>query len=70
MLKSDRWIRKMAHEQGMINPFSEKQVREGADFLRAAVFSEKGLIMPCSWAIRRIQRSLFSMKLLNTAFSC
>jgi dCTP deaminase len=28
MLKSDRWIRKMAHEQGMINPFSEKQVRE------------------------------------------
>ena len=26
---SDRWIRRMAHEQGMINPFSEKQVREG-----------------------------------------
>src|SRR5882762_10332735 len=29
MLKSDRWIRKMAHERDMINPFSEKQVREG-----------------------------------------
>jgi len=29
MLKSDRWIRKMALEQGIINPFSEKQVREG-----------------------------------------
>ena len=29
MLKSDRWIRRMAHEQSMINPFSEKQVREG-----------------------------------------
>ncbi|HET8825230.1 MAG TPA: dCTP deaminase [Terriglobales bacterium] len=29
MLKSDRWIRKMALEQGMIDPFSEKQVREG-----------------------------------------
>src|SRR5437773_7290187 len=29
MLKSDRWIRKTALEQGMINPFSEKQVREG-----------------------------------------
>jgi dCTP deaminase len=28
MLKSDRWIRRMATEQGMINPFSEKQVRE------------------------------------------
>ena len=29
MLKSDRWIRKMAEEHDMINPFSEKQVREG-----------------------------------------
>src|SRR5690349_6432174 len=29
MLKSDRWIRKMALEQGMIEPFEEKQVREG-----------------------------------------
>ena len=29
MLKSDRWIRKMAKERDMINPFSEKQVREG-----------------------------------------
>src|SRR5467141_1872128 len=29
MLKSDRWIRKMAHEREMINPFSEKQVRDG-----------------------------------------
>ena len=28
MLKSDRWIRKMAREHDMINPFSEKQVRE------------------------------------------
>jgi len=29
MLKNDRWIRKMAQEHDMINPFSEKQVREG-----------------------------------------
>ena len=29
MLKSDRWIRKMAKEHDMINPFSEKQIREG-----------------------------------------
>ena len=29
MPKSDRWIRKMAQEHDMINPFSEKQVREG-----------------------------------------
>src|SRR6202795_294694 len=29
MLKSDRWIRKMATEKDMNNPFSEKQGREG-----------------------------------------
>ena len=28
-IMSDRWIRKMAIEHDMINPFSEKQVREG-----------------------------------------
>ncbi|MFN8378589.1 MAG: dCTP deaminase [Anaerolineae bacterium] len=28
-LKSDGWIRKMALEQGMIEPFVERQVREG-----------------------------------------
>jgi dCTP deaminase len=29
MIKSDRWIRRMALEQDMINPYSEKQVSEG-----------------------------------------
>jgi dCTP deaminase len=28
-IKSDRWIRRMALEHGMISPFSEKQVRAG-----------------------------------------
>jgi len=28
-IKSDRWIRKMATDHEMINPFSEKQIREG-----------------------------------------
>ena len=28
-IKSDRWIRKMALENDMINPFCEKQVRQG-----------------------------------------
>src|SRR5690242_21822770 len=28
-IKSDRWIREQALQQGMISPFSEKQVREG-----------------------------------------
>ncbi len=26
MIKSDRWIRRMAQEHDMINPYSEKQV--------------------------------------------
>ncbi|HEY7412440.1 MAG TPA: dCTP deaminase [Vicinamibacteria bacterium] len=28
-IKSDRWIRRMALEHGMIEPFSDKQVRDG-----------------------------------------
>jgi dCTP deaminase len=28
-IKSDRWIRRMAHERRMIEPFSDRQVREG-----------------------------------------
>src|SRR5579883_2356287 len=28
-IKSDRWIRRMAQEHDMINPFNEKQVRQG-----------------------------------------
>ena len=28
-IKSDRWIREQALQHGMIEPFSEKQVREG-----------------------------------------
>jgi dCTP deaminase len=28
-IKSDRWIRKMAQQHDMINPFTEKQVRSG-----------------------------------------
>src|SRR5690349_19823284 len=33
--------------------------------LSRTCFSEKGLIIPCSLAIRRIQRSLFNMELLG-----
>ena len=28
-VKSDKWIRKMAHEYGMIEPFEDRQVRDG-----------------------------------------
>ncbi|MFA4974317.1 MAG: dCTP deaminase [bacterium] len=31
-VKSDRWIWRMAKERGMIEPFEEKQVREGISF--------------------------------------
>jgi dCTP deaminase len=30
MIRSDRWIKRMALEKGMIQPFEERQVREGA----------------------------------------
>jgi len=30
VIKSDRWIRQMATEKGMIKPFEERQVRSGA----------------------------------------
>jgi len=30
VIKSDRWIRQLALEQGMIKPFEERQVRSGA----------------------------------------
>jgi dCTP deaminase len=29
MIKSDRWIRRMAQEHDMINPYSERQASEG-----------------------------------------
>ncbi len=28
-IKSDRWIRQMALEHGMIEPFEDRQVRQG-----------------------------------------
>ena len=28
-IKADRWIKKMAHEHGMIEPFEDRQVRQG-----------------------------------------
>ena len=29
MIKSDRWIKQMALEKGMIKPFEDRQVRKG-----------------------------------------
>jgi deoxycytidine triphosphate deaminase len=44
MLKSDRWTRKMAREHHMINPFSEKQAREGV--ISCGLSSQKGIVLP------------------------
>ncbi len=30
-IKSDRWIRRMSQEHGMIEPFADAQVRHGQD---------------------------------------
>ena len=30
-IKSDKWIRRMAEQHGMIDPFEPKQVRQGAN---------------------------------------
>src|SRR5262249_27415538 len=30
MIKSDRWIKRMALDKGMIEPFEERQVRQGS----------------------------------------
>lgn len=32
MMKSDKWILKMAREKGMIEPFEESQIRQGISF--------------------------------------
>ena len=36
-IKSDSWIRRMALEHGMIEPFEDRQVRDGRRLLRAVV---------------------------------
>ena len=36
-IKADRWIKKMALEHGMIEPFEDRQVRDGRDLVRPVV---------------------------------
>jgi deoxycytidine triphosphate deaminase len=40
-IKSDRWIRKMALEHDMINPFNDRQVRDGV--IPTKIYSNEGL---------------------------
>ncbi len=48
-IKSDKWIRRMAQEHGMIEPFVERQVRnEGADRLISYGVSSYGYDVRCA----------------------
>jgi dCTP deaminase len=48
-IKSDKWIRRMAQEQGMIEPFVERQMRgEGADRLISFGVSSYGYDVRCA----------------------
>ena len=48
-IKSDKWIRRMAQEHGMIEPFVERQVRtEGANALISYGVSSYGYDVRCA----------------------
>ena len=48
-IKSDKWIRRMAQEHGMIEPFVERQVRgEGADRVISFGVSSYGYDVRCA----------------------
>ena len=49
-IKSDRWIRRMAEEYGMIEPFEPGQMRQGADGNRIISYgtSSYGYDVRCS----------------------
>ena len=48
-IKSDKWIRRMAQEHGMIEPFVERQVRtEGNDRLISYGVSSYGYDVRCA----------------------
>ncbi len=46
-LKPDHWIRKMALEHGMIEPFIDRQVREGV--ISYGRFQGRGLYHPAEF---------------------
>ena len=48
-IKSDKWIRRMAQEHGMIEPFVERQMRgEGAERLISFGVSSYGYDVRCA----------------------
>ena len=48
-IKSDKWIRRMAQENGMIEPFVERQVRtEGSERLISYGVSSYGYDVRCA----------------------
>jgi dCTP deaminase len=52
-IKSDRWIRKMAQQHDMINPFTEKQVRTGVISYGLSSYGYDLRVSPNSFALAR-----------------
>jgi dCTP deaminase len=52
VIKSDRWIRRMAVEKGMIKPFEDRQVRKGGISYGLSSY-EVAVIPPNSFALGR-----------------
>ena len=46
-IKSDKWIRKMAVEHGMIEPFQEDQIRYSDDNSRLISYGHMILVLNC-----------------------
>src|SRR5919107_814361 len=44
-IKSDRWIKRMALEHGMIDPFEDRQVREGVVSFGLSSYARCGIIV-------------------------
>jgi deoxycytidine triphosphate deaminase len=62
-IKSDKWIRRMALEHGMIEPFVERQVRaEGAQALISYGVSSYGYDVRCADEFKVFRKALSTLK--------
>ena len=69
-IKSDKWIRRMAQEHGMIEPFVERQVR-GADDSRVISYgvSSYGYDVRCAAEYFRIPRDVLTICLGKSTYA-
>src|SRR3989344_4561660 len=69
-IKSDKWIRRMALEHGMIEPFVERQVRaEGAQPLISYGVSSYGYDVRCAVEFFRIPRDVLTICLGKSTYA-